>query len=51
MTVWTPTDNGYADLTSHDTFTQGLHTTHLPACAATIRCTGRNMPKVNPSGP
>nr|MCU0817478.1 cytochrome P450 [Cypionkella sp.] len=23
MTVWTPTDNGYADLTSHDTFTQG----------------------------
>ena len=23
MTVWTPTDNGHADLTSHDTFTQG----------------------------
>ncbi len=23
MTVWTPTDNGHADLTSHDTFVQG----------------------------
>ena len=23
MTVWTPTDDGHADLTSHDTFTQG----------------------------
>jgi len=23
MTVWTPTDDGYADLTSHDTFTAG----------------------------
>jgi hypothetical protein len=23
MTVWTPTDDGFADLTSHDTFTQG----------------------------
>ena len=23
MTVWTPSDNGHADLTSHDTFLQG----------------------------
>lgn len=23
MTVWTPTDDGHADLTSHDTFTEG----------------------------
>ena len=23
MTVWTPTDDGYADLTSHDTFLRG----------------------------
>ena len=23
MTVWTPTDDGYADLSSHDTFEQG----------------------------
>ena len=24
MTVWTPTDDGYADLASHDTFVQGV---------------------------
>ena len=25
MTIWTPTDDGFADLTSHDTFTAGSH--------------------------
>ena len=24
MTIWVPNDDGYADLTSHDTFVNGL---------------------------
>ena len=45
MTVWTPTDDGDADLTSHDTFLSGARrTTPSPACAATIRATGPTSP-------
>ena len=34
MTLWTPTDDGHADLSSHDSFVQGRTARHLRPNAA-----------------
>ena len=51
MTVWTPLDDGYADLSSHDAFADGAPHNTFRDCAARIRCTGLNMRAGRISGP